>query len=104
MKAVFLTDLPESCKECRFADFVGSKEDSGCFLGQFSFTRLVGEDVVYISDEELEEGRLDDCPLKPLPDKWLPQLNGLSADQQVWNMNFAGGWNACLKKITGETE
>ena len=42
--------------------------------------------------------------LKPLPNRWIPQLNGLSTEQQIRNIDFAGGWNACIKKITGEAE
>ncbi len=44
------------------------------------------------------------CPLRPLPNRWIPQVNGLSIEQQIRNIDFAGGWNSCLEKIAGETE
>ena len=49
------------------------------------------------------ENKIDVFP-KPLPNRWIPQVNGLSIEQQIRNIDFAGGWNACLKNITGETE
>lgn len=49
------------------------------------------------------ENKIDVFP-KPLPNRWIPQLNGLSTEQQIRNIDFAGGWNACLEKIVGETE
>lgn len=49
------------------------------------------------------ENKIDVFP-KPLPNRWIPQLNGLSTEQQIRNIDFAGGWNACLDEIMGETE
>lgn len=49
------------------------------------------------------ENKIDVFP-KPLPNRWIPQLNGLSTEQQIRNIDFAGGWNACLEKIVGETK
>lgn len=39
---------------------------------------------------------------KPMPNRWIPQLNGLSIGQQIRNIDFGAGWNACLEKIRGE--
>ena len=49
------------------------------------------------------ENKIDAFP-KPLPNRWIPQLNGLSIEQQIRNIDFAGGWNTCLEKILGEKE
>ena len=49
------------------------------------------------------ENKIDVFP-KPLPNRWIPQLNGLTIEQQIRNIDFASGWNTCLEKIVGETE
>lgn len=65
---------------------------------------------IYVFGKYYEEQEDDfvacigDVPLKPMPNQWIPQLNGLDIEQQIRNIDFAGGWNACLDKITGETE
>ena len=63
---------------------------------------MIGEvDYTVMSKAEMVNGRAE---LRPLPKRWIPQVNGLSTEQQIRNIDFASGWNACLKKIKGETE
>ena len=63
---------------------------------------MIGEvDYTILNKKEMVNGRAE---LRPLPNRWIPQVNGLSIEQQIRNIDFASGWNTCLKKITGETE
>ena len=63
---------------------------------------MIGEvDYTVLNKKEMVNGRAE---LRPLPNRWIPQVNGLSIEQQIRNIDFASGWNTCLKKITGETE
>ena len=63
---------------------------------------MIGEvDYTVMNKKEMVNGRAE---LRPLPNRWIPQVNGLSTEQQIRNIDFASGWNACLKKITGETD
>ena len=63
---------------------------------------MIGEvDYTVLTKKEMVNGRAE---LRPLPSRWIPQVNGLRTEQQIRNIDFASGWNTCLKKITGETE
>ena len=63
---------------------------------------MIGEvDYTVLNKKEMVNGRAE---LRPLPNRWIPQVNGLTIEQQIRNIDFASGWNTCLKKITGETE
>ena len=63
---------------------------------------MIGEaDYTVLNKKEMVNGRAE---LRPLPNRWIPQVNGLSIEQQIRNIDFASGWNTCIKKITGETE
>ena len=94
MKVIAILDMiemPTVCKECRFRE-----------------GELKGDDLVWLchlNDEYVElDTKSDYCPLRPLPNRWIPQVNGLSIEQQIRNIDFASGWNACLDEIVGETE
>ena len=82
MPAILLIkEMPKTCKECP------------CCLWQ----------VCVPSDEDIDEyinpneGRLDFCPLKELPQK-------TAVENRWFSKEHAEGWNACLDEITGETE
>jgi len=89
MKFVLVIDVADDVAES-YEDFTVDYD----FRGTPKEDRTVNESIKYIEDAE---------PI-PLPNRWIPQVNGLSTEQQIRNIDFASGWNACLKKITGETE
>ena len=90
-----IDEMPEDCDSCPFQDF-----DRNCgILGEYTMLNEWVEDAPYYD----LKGK-GDCPLRLLPNRWIPQVNGLSTEQQIRNIDFASGWNTCLKKITGETE
>ena len=55
----------------------------------------------YCGANEDYAGDMDECPLKPLPQKRL--YSDELADEKGNDM-YMEGWNDCLKEITGETE
>lgn len=84
MKAIALIDeMPETCDDCKFNDYsVG-----GCCNLHYGVCP-VGE-------------KADFCPLRPLPQKLKLRI------QREWITDYDRyeiGYNACLDKITGETE
>ena len=85
MKAILVIDMPHCCHDCICADW------DQCLC-------KASNREIY-SQEYMNGGRQDWCPLKPLPERWIPQLNGLSTEQQIRNIDFAGGWNRCLERI-----
>jgi len=93
MKAVLIIDMPDDV-----------------LLDEWYAVKVV-VDRLKATEEELMQGIPYDeskvfkfMPLRPLPNRWIPQVNGLSIEQQIRNIDFASGWNTCLEKITGETE
>ena len=88
MKAIIvIEETPVNCSECEFRRYHGSMTEAYCCLDSYH--------SVYLTDQ----GRPSWCPLKPMPEKWEAQINGLSPEQQIANWNFSEGWNACLRRI-----
>lgn len=85
MKAVLVIDMPTRCEECPLL------ADEFCY-------GIYRARCVY--DDMGKNGRAKWCPLKPLPEKMIPEM--------VLGNAFAEGcvqgWNNCLDEITGETE
>lgn len=89
-KAVLVIDMPESCMSCklksRLREPVGEGITHCCNLA---------EDMI-----KSWEGRLTQCPLKPLPEKMqvygrYPQPDGITPSYKI-------GYNRCLKEIGGD--
>ena len=94
MKAILILDkMPENCMECplRFKD--GDTDDWFRFRCHMS------------TDQIPKEGRLNNCELKPLPEKVeTPKI--IQEQIDGWH-KLAGeyiGWNACIDELLGETE
>lgn len=91
MKAILVIDMPNNCYDCQYCRFDARKYNfRGCVL----------------TDTEVQDGTIDICkevhsccPLKPMPDKRVP--DGSETDQ-IYGCYV--GWNACLEEIMGETE
>lgn len=75
MKAVLVIDMPTDCIKCHLAD--------GYCWNTFP-----------------TKGRVDGCPLKPLPNRKEDLHYPCNEYLQAVNE----GYNACLDEITGETE
>lgn len=86
MKAVLVMNMPEYCTECPLIAF---EFGTFCSLNEKSIPKPATD-------------RPEWCPLKPMPKKWVAQMNGLDARQQIENWYFQEGWNACLREIEGE--
>lgn len=93
-KAILVIDRPERCGECQL------NEERELINKKVYVCNAYG--LLVYPDELLEIP--DWCPLKPMPEKWPPQINGLTSDQQTENWYFAQGWNTCLAKITDKTK
>ena len=84
MKSILVIDTPKTCKECP------------CQLMLVCVP--ADEDIdEYINPSETKP---DWCPLRPLPQK----KNECYYFGELVKNEFAVGFNACLEKITGETE
>lgn len=79
MKAILVIDLPKNCSECKLMYLQG-----------------IGEGICNAVDWE---ERPSWCPLKPMPNKRVP--DGSETDQ-IYGCYV--GWNACIEEIVGETE
>ena len=87
--SVLLVATPSKCSECEICAKYYDDEI---------------EDIVEycpVVDGLVPRDRIDDeCPLKPLPEKLIPEIVvGIP-----FAMGCCQGWNDCLDAITGETE
>lgn len=87
-KALLVMNMPDTCEKCPFCDF----GDYTC--GAFG---VLGENFTY---DVNEDGILDLCPLKPMPEK--KNCDTFSAGSQI--RTWREGWNACIDKILEEEE
>ena len=90
MKAIAIVEMPNNCSECRLYAY-----EEGCVLGGWYDHGGWGR---YDLSEDTSR-RPSNCPLKYLPDK--KQEKKYENQERI---GYRKGWNACLKKITGETE
>ena len=84
MKAILVINKPESC--------------TGCLLGIFNkkwFCLATNKEIDICDRYNIPSW----CPLRP-----LPETNTWDVTENGHVTEFAEGWNACLKEITGETE
>lgn len=89
MKAILVTDMPNTCEDCHLRlaldryRCINTKENRLRWCGD--------EDGFYTSDT-----RPSWCPLRPLPQKkWHEE--GKENECEEW---FKNGWNDCLEEIT----
>lgn len=95
MKAILVIDMPKECFECPFKYNDGySSEDKSTW---FTKRCHLSHDQVY------ENEILENCPLKPMPQKENTFEKGLDEYGTGWRIGF----NACIDEIIGaknETE
>ena len=81
MKAILVMNMPNSCAQCR------------CYDDMFGTCMIKFKDYNTI---EAKETKPTWCPLKPLPEE---------DDKEYfleWSRGYQGGWNDCIKAITGD--
>ena len=84
MKAVLVIDeMPKSCFECRYCGFLESNMKRRC----------CGLVAHLIYDFDIESGRHECCPLKPMPEYKAEEYSRVL---DYSDGDFARGWNACL--------
>lgn len=91
-KAIFVTDMPESCKKCVFCRGLNA-----CKLKKY----LVGDRIctIYTVDKQvMEGGKPSWCPLRELPGEKRTIVAENEGDQILVN----AGYNACLDEILGK--
>ena len=89
-KSVLIIPTPKTCVRCLAQ------------MGGYCFASKRDDAQVAETAEELEKiGKPEWCPLRPLPQMREPNEEWLN---EYHRDEFADGWNACLKAITGETE
>lgn len=82
-KSMLILDTPKNCAECKLM-----------------FLQGIGKGICNAVDWE---ERPPQCPLRPLPqEKEILEYDEWTDDD--WDKGYVGGWNACLREITGETE
>lgn len=84
MKAVVVIDMPSKCVICRL---LKPGLDNYCPIGE-----LTPADIWHKRD--------DNCPLKPLPQKWTMD----EVEPCAYNEGFVDGFNHCIYLITGEMQ
>lgn len=92
-KSILVIDTPKKCEECQFFD-----GDCCYATGEKKW-----EGTSYRAVDNWET-REDWCPLKPMPNKRYIKEIGWNCTEYLTESLFERGWNACLEKITGETE
>ena len=97
MKAISVIDMPKKCVECSLANRDTIVE----------FCKITGKEIpiIFSSNEEYEEIRNDDCPLKPMPQRRYSLECG-DSDGNRWKepSEYDNGYNACIDEILGEEE
>ena len=84
-KSVLVMETPENCRSCYLCGFTLNLQY--CRAKQGS---------AIIVDTSVKP---DWCPLKPLSEKMdVGNINN------IYNLNRAVGWNACINEITGEVK
>lgn len=87
-KALLVIDMPNECMECTLRYKDGDTDD------WFRFR-------CHISDDQVQKGeRLENCPLKPMPEKRITDLL-TTCD---FGCGFDTGYNACIDEILGGTD
>lgn len=80
-KAILVIDMPSDCYHCQLHDY----EYRWCY----------GKDESSVlTEEDIESKRVEGCPLKPMPNKRVP--DGSETDQ-IYGCYV--GWNACLEEL-----
>lgn len=101
-KSALVMDTPKNCYDCPFGtEYCGDSE----YEGRCELAECLDYDVILITEEHYDyesKSRPDWCPLKPLPKK-KEYINSVSNIEATKNI-AAAGWNACLRKITGEVK
>ena len=83
-KAVIVIDMPECCGHCPVSYFTeGAHHD---------FCQLLGYETTIT-----EEGKLAECPLKPLPEK-----KNIKTAATPTEIGCRKGWNDCIETILKE--
>lgn len=82
-KSILVIDTPKNCEGCPLHHFVLDEVLNEWFVS-CQLDTFIDED----------EKRPSQCPLRPLPKSF-----GIDIDDP-----YAIGWNACLRRITGDTE
>ena len=101
-KSVLVVDTPKNCYDCPFGtEYCGNLEYEGCC----ELAECLDSDMRLITEEHYDyesESRPDWCPLKPLPEKkeHIVPIDNVESQKDI----IAVGWNACLRKITGEVK
>ena len=77
-KAVIVIEMPKSCWECPVVD------------GEYGDCQLLNKQICD------DDKRMEDCPLRPLPEKW--EIQPYNSQSRVdWKI----GYNNCLDDIQG---
>lgn len=96
MKAILVIDMPKNCDECPYCGFSITEEDKR--------TCLFADNHIFY-DFDVESGRHECCPLKPMPSKKVPVFdpNSASYDEERERsiMNEIDGYNRCIDEILG---
>lgn len=96
MKATLVVDMPKKCVECSLANRDNIVE----------FCKITGKEIpiIFSSNEEYEEIRNDDCPLKPMPQKKEDVSYFISSTPMAVLKGFNEGYNTCIDEILGEKD
>lgn len=81
-KGIIVIEIPENCSSCPWARMDWGFPDEWCSM----------------SGAEIYNGKpADECPIKPMPEKY--SINHMMHDVDI---DVAIGWNTCIDEILGE--
>lgn len=104
-KAVLVMDKPENCQSCVFGVCKYShpfwSKDRPSTKGYYCQLLLPEQRVVYEFDYDAVV-HLDNCPLRPMPEKKETHTTLQCHTNGSWTEGMKAGWNACIDAITGE--
>lgn len=82
-KSVLILETPSCCELCRFIDY---EPKCRCMMLSYKYAKI-----------EDRFSRLENCPLRKLPEKHDEDGRQVGEEWSVFNK----GWNACLDNILG---
>ena len=94
-KMILIIDKPNTCTDCRLND-----DNNGYPMCVYLHSSHGSLAFHFNGDKE----RNPYCPLRPMPKEEDIYEVGMDEEDTNAKRQWNKGWNACLKKITGETE
>lgn len=99
-KVIAIIEKPKNCESCVFVickySLPLSSNRKGYYCQLLPLEQRVVQDFDYDADVHL-----DNCPLRPVPEK-IPLQGDVSDLQKMLEEMRAASWNACIDEVVGK--